>query len=50
MEATKFFFKKSPPKYSHLKRRFDLDKDFVHNVQDVKVFRIWIKSYKGTVK
>ena len=35
-----FFFKKG----------FDLDKHFVHNFQDEKVFRIWIKSHKGAVE
>ena len=32
-----------------MKRRFDLDKFFVHNFQDLKVFCIWIKSDKGAV-
>ena len=35
---------------SHLKRRFYLDKDFVYNFQDAKVFRIWIKSHEGAVE
>ena len=50
METTKFFSKKSLPEHSLLKRRFDVDKDFVHNVQDVNVFRIRIKSHKGAAE
>ena len=46
--ATKFL--KSPPKYSHLKRRFDLDKDFVYSFKDTKVFCIRIKSHKGAAE
>ena len=33
-----------------LKKGFDLDKDFAHNFQDAKVFRISIKSHKDAVK
>ena len=37
------------PKYWHLKRIFHLEKDFVYNLQNAKVFLIWIKSHKGAV-